>query len=119
MNHSFVLPHGLTAELTGFYNSPLVYGMLRTTGFGQISAGVQKHLWNKAATLRLNVSDLFQTMRPGGTIRHATTNLQFSNWFESRVTRLTFTYNFGNQKLKAVRQRRSGVEDEQGRAGSN
>lgn len=119
MNHSFVLPHGLTAELTGFYNSPLVYGMLRTTGLGQISAGVQKHLWNKAGTLRLNVSDLFSTMRPGGTVRHATTNLQFSNQFESRVARLTFTYNVGNQKLKAVRQRRSGVEDEQNRVGGN
>jgi hypothetical protein len=118
MNQNFTLPRGFTAELTGFYNSPLVYGMLRTTGFGQVSAGVQKHLWNKTATLRLNVSDIFWTMRPGGTIRHATTNLQFANRFESRVARLTFTYNLGNQKLKTIRQRRTGVEDEQERVGN-
>ena len=65
----------------------------------------------------MNGSDLVWTMRPGGTIRHATTNLQFTNRFESRVARLTFTYNFGNQKLKAARQRQTGVEDEQGRIG--
>lgn len=115
MQQSFTLPRGFTAELTGFYNSPLVYGMLRTTGFGQVSAGLQKHLWNRAATLRLNVSDIFWTQRPGGTIRHGGTDLTFRNRFESRVVRLNFTWNFGNQKLKTVRQRQSGVEDEQGR----
>lgn len=115
MQQSFTLPRGFTAELTGFYNSPLVYGMLRTTGFGQVSAGLQKHLWNKTATLRLNVSDIFWTQLPGGTIRHATTDLTFRNRFESRVVRLNFTWKFGNQKLKTARQRQSGVEDEQGR----
>lgn len=117
VQQSFSLPLDFTAELTGFYNSPLVHGMVRTTGFGQVSAGLQKRLWNKAATLRLNVSDVFWTMRPGGTIRHATTDLTFQNRFESRVVRLNFTWNFGNQKLKTARQRQSGVEDEQGRIG--
>ena len=119
-NHQFTLPHGLTAELSAFYNSPLVYGMLRTTGFGQMSAGMQKSLWHKAAILRLNVSDLFNTLRPGGTIVFGNTNLSFRNRFESRVARLTFTYNFGNRTTKGPHPaERSGVNDEQNRVGGN
>ena len=117
LNQSFVLPHGFTAELSGFYNSPTIYGQLHFSSLGQLSAGVQKSLWNKAATLRLNVSDLFYTMRPTGRIDYGNTNLIFTNRGESRVARLTFTWNFGNQKLKTARQRRSGVDDEQGRIG--
>ncbi|WP_460934797.1 TonB-dependent receptor domain-containing protein [Spirosoma humi] len=117
LNQSFILPHGLTAELSGFYNSPLVYGTMHMRGMGQLSVGVQKSLWNKAATLRLNVSDVLHTLRSGGTMNFATTNLSFVNQRESRVARLTFTYNFGNRTMKTTRQRRSGVEEEQNRIG--
>lgn len=89
LNQSFVLPHGLTAELSGFYNSPSVYGQLHFGGLGQLSAGVQKSLWNKAATLRLNVSDLFHTMHPTRRVNYGPTNLTFTNRWESRVARLT------------------------------
>ncbi|GAB4002972.1 outer membrane beta-barrel family protein [Spirosoma daeguense] len=117
LNQSFMLPHGLTAELSGFYNSPLVYGMMHIRGMGQLSVGVQKSLWHKAATLRLNVSDVLNTLRSAGTMNFATTNLSFVNQWESRVARLTFTYNFGNRTIKTTRQRRSGVEEEQNRIG--
>ncbi|MVM33463.1 TonB-dependent receptor [Spirosoma sp. HMF4905] len=117
LNQSFILPYGLTAELSGFYNSPSVYGMMHFRGMGQLSVGLQKSLWDKAATLRLNVSDILHTMRSGGTLNFASTNLSFISQWESRVARLTFTYNFGNRNLKTARQRRSGVEDEQNRIG--
>lgn len=117
LNQNFILPHGLTAELSGFYNSPLVYGMMHFRGMGQLSVGVQKSLWNKTATLRLNISDVLHTLRSGGTTNFATTNLSFVNQWESRVARVTFTYNFGNRNLKTTRQRRSGVEEEQNRIG--
>ncbi|UFH52835.1 TonB-dependent receptor domain-containing protein [Spirosoma sp. KNUC1025] len=117
LNQNFVLPHGLTVEVSGFYNSPSVYGMMQFRGLGQLSVGIQKNFWDKAATVRLNVSDLLHTMRPGGYSNFATTNIRFTNRFESRVARLTFTYNFGNRNLKTTRQRRSAVEEEQGRIG--
>ncbi|GAB4023971.1 outer membrane beta-barrel family protein [Spirosoma koreense] len=117
LNQNFVLPYGLTAEVSAFYNSPGVYGMMQFRGMGQLSLGVQKSLWNKAASLRFNVSDLLHTMRSGGYSNFATTNIRFVNQWESRVARLTFTYNFGNRNLKTARQRRSGVEEEQGRIG--
>jgi outer membrane receptor protein involved in Fe transport len=117
INQTLLLPHGFTAELSGFYNLPTIYGQLHFSSLGQLSAGLQKSLWNKAASLKLNVSDLFYTLRPTGIINYGPTNLTFTNRSESRVARLTFTWNFGNQKLKTTRQHRSGVEDEQGRIG--
>ncbi|GHB75521.1 hypothetical protein GCM10007390_31590 [Persicitalea jodogahamensis] len=101
--------------MTAFYNSPSVYGQMFFRSQGQVSVGVQKNLMKKAATLRLNVRDLFYTMRNAGRTNYGLTNLSFVSRFESRVARVAFACNFGNRNLNAARQRRTGVEDEQGR----
>lgn len=115
MNHSFTLPKDFTAELSAWYNSPIFVGIMDFRGMGQVNVGVQKSLWNKKATLRLNVNDVFYITRYQGLIKYANTDQWFSGRGEPRVTRLTVTYNFGNQTLPAVRQRQTGVEEEQSR----
>jgi hypothetical protein len=120
MNHNFILPHGITAELSGFYNSPSVNGMSNQLGRGQVSVGAQKSLWDKKAMLRVNLNDVFKTMRFGASNTFANTDNLFTGKFESRVIRVSFTYNFGNKNIKSARQRRSGSEEEQRRvAGGN
>jgi len=115
-SHSFVLPHGLTAELTAFYNSPFVDGMFSGRGFGQIDLGAQKSIWNKKGTLRLNLTDPLFISQFRGEVENALTHIRFTNRRESRSIRLTFTYNFGNSKIR-INQRRGGSEDEQRRVG--
>ncbi|UHG89549.1 TonB-dependent receptor domain-containing protein [Spirosoma oryzicola] len=115
MNHRFTLAKGFTAELSGWYNTASIYGQGRFGGMGQVNVGLQKTMLAKAATLRLNVSDILDITRNRGTIQYAGTNLTFTNRWETRVARLTFTYNFGNRNLKVARQRQSSVEDEQSR----
>lgn len=115
MNHSFTLPKDFTAELSAWYNSPIFIGIMDFRGMGQVNVGVQKSLWNKKATLRLNVNDVLYITRYQGFIKYANTDQWFKGRGEPRVTRLTFSYNFGNQTLQAVRQRRTGVEEEQSR----
>ena len=46
-------------------------------------------------------------------------NFRIRSRRESRVARLTFTYNFGNQNVKAARQRSPGTEAERNRAGGS
>ncbi|RAJ95874.1 outer membrane receptor protein involved in Fe transport [Larkinella arboricola] len=114
-SHTFVFGHGLTAELTASYNSPYVYSQNRMKAFGQVSIGVQKSLWQKKAVLRFNWNDLLQTQRFYGKVRFQNMDFRFGTYTETRVARLTFTYNFGNQKLKGGGNRRTVSEDEQRR----
>jgi outer membrane receptor protein involved in Fe transport len=115
LNHRLKLPHGLTAEVSGWHNSPSLDGQLRGRSMSQLNLGLQKSLWHNAATLRLNVSDVLNMTYTQGTIRHASTDLAFLSRWESRQVRATFTYSFGNRELKAARQRRTSTEDEQSR----
>jgi hypothetical protein len=114
-NHSFVFANGITAELSASYNSPYVYSQNKMQAFGQLSVGVQKNLWQKKATLRFNWSDLFQTQRFRGTVQFQNMDFKFATYSETRVARLTFTYNFGNREVKGAGNRRTVSEDEQRR----
>ncbi len=114
-NHTFTMGHGLTAELTASYSSPYVYSQNRMKSFGQVSIGVQKTLWQKKAVLRFNWNDLLQTQRFYGTVQFQNMDFRFATYTETRVARLTFTYNFGNQKLKGAGNRRTVSDEEQRR----
>jgi outer membrane receptor protein involved in Fe transport len=115
LNNRLKLPHGLTAEVSGWYNSPSLSGQLRARSQSQLNLGLQKSLWHNAATLRLNVTDVLNMTQTQGTIQHATTDMAFRSRWESRQVRATFTYSFGNRELKVARQRRTSTEDEQSR----
>ncbi len=115
LNNSFILPRNFTAELSGFYNSPVVYGVMLFKGLGQVNLGLQKSFRDKKATLRLNLNDPFYLTRYRGGVDYAATHLRFRGLGETRVFRLTFTYNFGNSNVKAARQRQTGSEEEQKR----
>ena len=60
-NNSLTLPHGWAADLNGHYESREVYGFRANQQRGQVAAGLQKSLWGKQGTLRLNVTDIFYT----------------------------------------------------------
>jgi outer membrane receptor protein involved in Fe transport len=114
-NHTFVFGHGLTAELNASYNSPYVYSQNQMKAFGQLSIGFQKSLWQKKASFRFNWNDLLQTQRFYGKVLFQNMDFHFATYSETRVARLTFTYNFGNRDLKGAGNRRTVSEDEQRR----
>ncbi len=115
MSHNLVLPHGITAEIVAFYRSPFVDGMFQGKGTGQVSVGLQKSLWEKKASLKLNVSDVLKTGQFGGYVNNPDVYIRFTSRWETRVARVTFTYNLGKRDLKGIRQRRTSLEDEQRR----
>ncbi len=116
--NNFTLPKGYTAELSGFWNSPTQYNLLAAKAQGQISAGFAKSLWNRKASLRLNVQDIFFLNRFAGTVKYQDLNFKINSRWESRQVRLSFTYRFGNQNVKAARQRSTSTEDLRNRANS-
>lgn len=118
VTNNFTLPKGYTAELSGFWNSPTQYNILQAKAQGQISAGFAKSLWNRKASLRLNVQDIFFLNRFAGTVKYQDLNFRVNSRWESRQVRLSFTYRFGNQNVKAARQRSTSTEDLRNRANS-
>lgn len=110
---------GWSAELSGFYTHGFLEGILVGQPMGQVSVGVQKQLWNKKASLRLNVRDVFWTQYFRGTVKYQNLDVFVRSRWENRVANLTFSYRFGNAKVQGARQRKTGLESEAGRVQQN
>lgn len=119
VSNSFTLGKGFSAELAAWYNSKSLYGFFVSKPMGAFSVGLQKTVFGKKGTLKLNVNDPFWLNRFRGEVKYQDINLKVNSRWESRVARLTFTYNFGNQNVKAARQRSTSTEAERNRAGGN
>jgi hypothetical protein len=118
--HSFILPKGLTFEVSGFYNSPSVWGGVhRTREMWGMDIGLQKKLLSGKATLKLTYSDVFNTMQWRSTNQFGELNIVGSGWWESQQFRANFTYLLGNQSVKSTRRRQTGLEDENKRIKSS
>lgn len=116
-NSTFVLGKGWGADLNLTYQSRELYGFLDVRPQGQVAAGVQKSLWQRKATLKLNASDIFYNQKTRATSSYANYVEQFYQRGDSRVVTLSLTYRLGNDKLAPVRRRATGAEDEKRRAG--
>jgi len=115
--NSVVFLKTFTAQLTGMYNAPTVYmGTYKANAIWSIDAGLQKKIWKGKATIKTSVSDLFRTLRYNGTTDFAGQKTVSASRFESRQFKLGFSYRFGNNQVKASRQRNTGAEDENKRA---
>jgi hypothetical protein len=116
LNNSFTLPHGFAAELSGFYISRQKQGYIVLEPLGSVSAGIRKSLLDDKLTVSLNANDLFHTMIENFAVQYNRVNYKFVGERDSRQVSLSIRYNFGSQTVKASRERRSGIEDEAGRA---
>lgn len=116
-NQSFSFGKGWSADVTGLYQSREVAAFEVVRRRGQVTAGVQKALWDKQATLRLNVSDIFYTTPIRSTATYDNFRETFYNRFDSRVATLAFTYRFGGSKVAAARKRTVGADEELRRTG--
>ena len=113
--HTFKLPKKYTIELMGNYNSPGINGYFRWLARGFVNLGVQKD-FEKAGILRVSCNDIFETSQ----LRWESfegSNIEFVGRlkFEKRVFMATYTYKFGNNKVKGTRTRAVGSQAEQRR----
>lgn len=109
---------GYKAELTGNYQSALTYSLYHVKPQYSIDAGVSHSFAQKKANIKFSVSDIFNTRRNDVTSNYAETNLDITQKRETRIARLTLTYNFGSNKIK-VREHQSGADDLKGRVKGN
>jgi len=81
-------------------------------------AGVSHSFAEKKANIKFSVSDIFNQRTNEVTSFYANNDLIINQKRETRVARLTLTYNFGNSKIKA-REHQSGADDEKSRVKGN
>ena len=117
--HTIRFGKGWTGELSGFYTSPSIWaGTFKSKEMWGIDAGLQKALFKGKGNLKVAVSDIFRTMQWGGVSEFAGQYIKVGGGWESRLFKLNFTYRFGSAQVKTARQRKTGLEDENKRVGS-
>ena len=114
---SFSLGKDYTAELSGFYDGPNIWGATwHSKPQGGIDLGLQKLALNKKATIKISYTDVLGTMSPWlANVNFGGLNVNGGGTWESRTFRLSVSYRFGNKNVQESRKRKVGSETEAGR----
>jgi iron complex outermembrane receptor protein len=116
--HNFKLNKGWTAELNFNYKTREIYGFMDLNPMWGLGAGIQKSMFDRRATLKLAVTDIFWQNLPSATIRFNDYVETFEVFRETRVATLSLNYRFGSKDVQQARRRQGGAEDEKRRAGN-
>jgi len=119
-SQQFKLPKKFSLELSGFYQSKSLSGISTVKPFGTLDIGLKKNLGQKSS-LQFNASNILNTMKIRTVTDLPEQNLvgRFNLNFSQPTYKITFTHNFGKQKLKGKRERSTGAEEEKGRVNNN
>jgi hypothetical protein len=113
MQQSFTLGKDYTAELSGWFSGPSVWGATwKTKPQGGLDVGLQKALFQKNATVKVTVTDIFKTNPWTATSDFGGTYIKGSGEWESRTFRVSFNWRFGSSQIKSSRDRKTGLETE-------
>ncbi|MCW3467859.1 outer membrane beta-barrel family protein [Chitinophaga nivalis] len=109
----FDLDKKMQAELSGYYQSPDIGGGFQRTKYvWQVNIGVQRKILQDKGTVRIGITDLFQTFRWSNTRDYDGIYYRNEGREDSRQLKLGFSYRFGNVKVLKGRERNSGLENE-------
>lgn len=115
IGNNFSLGKGWKGEVSSWFNYQNRATIYVSKPIGSVNAGVQKNILNDRATLKLSVVDIFNTQRWQQTA--ATNDLQLTTHrkWESRNMTIGFSWRFGNNKVKAARERQAASEEDANR----
>lgn len=114
---SFTLPKNLSLELSGNYFSKALFSIYTVSAFGMLNVGIQKKITKHKSVIRFNASNILNSMTFKPSINLPGENLIGNAMlrFSYPSFKLTFTHNFGNDKVKEKRNRSAGNEEEKAR----
>ena len=116
--NSIILPANWSAEVTLYYQSLQEYGYLNIRPTWSLSTGIQKNLFDKKMTVRLNAADIFYTGYNNAYSDFTDYSLSFIAKHDNRQVSISLTYRFGNKAIQATRHK-AGAEEEERRAEAN
>jgi hypothetical protein len=116
--NSFILPKEFSAELSFRYEARQLYAFMDVNPVWMLNAGMQKNLFEKRATVRLNVQDIFWKGYPSATSTYKGYQEDFVAQRDTRQVTLSFVYRFGKRTVAPIRKHGGGAEEEKQRAGN-
>jgi iron complex outermembrane receptor protein len=116
--NTFNLPAAITMEVSGWFNSPSVWGgTYRVESLGSLDLAFQRKFLNKKLNARIAFSDIFFTSPWRGSTEFGDLIINGDGGNDSRQVRFSLNYNFGSDEVKKARTRNTGLEDEKNRIG--
>ena len=113
MQHSIKFAKVYTAEVSGWYNGPGIWGgTFENEALWSLDAGLMRTLWEGRANIKISVSDIFQTIRFTAVNNFAGQHMRVYGGPDSRQFKINFSYRFGSNQVKSARQRNTGLEEE-------
>ncbi len=109
------LPKDIKLEINGWYMTKFLEEFLTINRMGGLSFGLSKTFLDKRARVSFNYNDVLYTQKTDATIGFGDVNVNFRQRNDSRNARLSFSYQFGNTKVKGSRKRSVGSESETSR----
>jgi outer membrane receptor protein involved in Fe transport len=107
-----------SAEVSGFYRSGGVEGVIVFKPMGMVSMGMGKQVLKNKGSVKLNVRDVFFTQRFKASSNYGNVDAAFQNQNDSRVVSLSFSYRFSKGKVNGGPKRKTGgAGEEQNRVG--
>ncbi|MEM8764562.1 MAG: TonB-dependent receptor [Bacteroidota bacterium] len=117
--NTFNLGNEWRAEVSGWYNSPSVWGgTYQTRSLGSLNAAVQKKFFDNRFTGRLSINDILFTSPWAGVTQFGDLFIDGSGGSDSRRVAFSLTYDFGRSEIKKARKRKTGLQDESDRISS-
>lgn len=104
---------GWGAEVSGFYRSKALEGVIFIQPIVQVNAGFSKQVLKNKGSIRLNVRDIFAGGVFKGYSKYSNVDAQFKDVNDSRAASISFTYRFNKGKLKAGSSRKNGGADDE------
>lgn len=120
LQQQFKFGKGWAAELSGFYRSKGLEGVIYIKKIVQVNAGISKQVLKNKGSIRLNARDIFAGSVFKGYSKYGTVDAQFKDVNDNRAVSISFTYRFNKGKLKAGAVKKAGgASDEQNRVKGN
>ena len=109
----------LSLETSFFYSTRFLNEFLIIEPLGNLNFAISKTFLERKLRLALNFSDMLWTNSTLARIDYESIHVKYFEKNETRSLRLAVTYSFGNQKLKAARNRTTGSDTETNRVKAN
>ena len=107
------------AEISGFFRTGGIEGVLQMRSLGIMSVGFGKQVMKGKGSVRVNIRDILYVQQFKGIIKYSNIDASVSGRNESRVANISFSYRFAKGKMGGAPKRRaSSANDEQNRVGA-